>query len=75
MEHVRAIDEERGTACTEIEFARIDFAERSQSCRRQERRANTLKGETFPDPSKDDSILKLKKDKAFWTFVQSLPRS
>ncbi len=36
--------------------------------------ANTLKGESLPDPTKDDSILKLQKDKAFWTFVQSLPK-
>lgn len=40
-----------------------------------DRRANTIKGETFPDPTKDDSILKLKKDKAFWAFVQSLPKN
>ena len=36
------------------------------------RRANTLKGETMPDPAKDDSILKLKSDKDFWAFVESL---
>jgi hypothetical protein len=30
-----------------------------------DRRANVLKGESMPDPSKDDSILKLKKDKTF----------
>jgi len=40
-----------------------------------DRRANTLKGEHLPDPSKDDSFLKLKKDKAFWAFVQSLPKT
>ena len=40
-----------------------------------DRRANTLKGETLPDPTKDDSILKLKKDKAFWTFVESLAKN
>jgi hypothetical protein len=39
-----------------------------------DRRANTLKGEHLPDPTKDDSILKLKKDKTFWAFVQSLPK-
>ena len=39
-----------------------------------DRRANTIKGEKLPDPTKDDSILKLKKDKAFWAFVQSLPK-
>jgi tetratricopeptide (TPR) repeat protein len=39
-----------------------------------DRRANVLKGESMPDPTKDDSILKLKKDQAFWTFVLSLPK-
>lgn len=37
-----------------------------------DRRANVLKGESFPDPSTDDSILKLKNDKDFWSFVESL---
>lgn len=37
-----------------------------------DRRANVLKGESMPDPTKDDSILKLKKDKAFWGFVLTL---
>jgi hypothetical protein len=40
-----------------------------------DRRGNTLKGETLPDPTKDDSILKLKNDKDFWNFVQSLAQS
>jgi len=40
-----------------------------------DRRANTIKGETLPDPTKDDSILKLKNDKSFWAFVQSLPKN
>jgi len=40
-----------------------------------ERRANTLKGEALPNPSTDDSFLKLKGDKDFWSFVQSLGRS
>ena len=38
-----------------------------------DRRAN-LKGESMPDPTKDDSILKLKKDQEFWKFVLSLPK-
>jgi hypothetical protein len=38
------------------------------------RRANALKGETLPDASKDDSILKLEANKDFWAFVQSLPK-
>jgi len=40
-----------------------------------DRRGNVLKGESMPDPTKDDSILKLKKDKAFWAFVMALPRN
>lgn len=39
-----------------------------------DRRANVLKGESMPDPTKDDSILKLRKDKAFWAFVLTLPK-
>ena len=38
-------------------------------------RKNVLEGEAMPDASKDDSILKLKKDSAFWEFVLSLPKS
>ncbi len=38
-------------------------------------RANVLKGESMPDPTKDDSILKLKKDKTFWAFVLTLPKN
>ncbi len=37
-----------------------------------DRKANTIPGETFPDPTQDNSIQKLKGDKAFWEFVQSL---
>jgi hypothetical protein len=40
-----------------------------------DRQANVIKGESMPDPTKDDSILKLKKNKTFWAFVQSLPRN
>jgi hypothetical protein len=40
-----------------------------------DRRANVLKGESMPDPTKDDSILKLKKDEAFWAFVLTLPKN
>ncbi len=39
-----------------------------------DRRQNVLKGETMPDPAKDDSILKLRKDQAFWAFVLALPK-
>jgi hypothetical protein len=37
-----------------------------------DRRANVLPGESIPDPTKDDSILKLKSDPTFWAFAQSL---
>jgi hypothetical protein len=37
-----------------------------------DRKTNTIPGEHLPDPTKDDSILKLKKDKDFWAFVQTL---
>jgi tetratricopeptide (TPR) repeat protein len=40
-----------------------------------DRRANVLKGESMPDPTKDDSILKLKKNKEFWAFVVGLPKN
>lgn len=36
------------------------------------RRGNTLPGETLPDPTRDDSLRKLKDDPAFWAFVQTL---
>jgi hypothetical protein len=35
-------------------------------------RDGLMQGEPFPDPLKDDSFLKLKKDKAFWDYVQSI---
>jgi tetratricopeptide (TPR) repeat protein len=37
-----------------------------------DRKANVIPGEAMPDPSKDDSILKLRSDKEFWAFVQRL---
>lgn len=37
-----------------------------------ERRKNMLAGETFPDPSKDDSFLRLKSNESFWNFVTGL---
>jgi tetratricopeptide (TPR) repeat protein len=39
------------------------------------RRGNTLPGEHMPDPTTDDSILKLKQNKEFWAFVQALPKN
>jgi len=40
-----------------------------------DRRKNVLPGESMPDPTRDDSLLKLKDNGPFWAFVQSLPRS
>jgi tetratricopeptide (TPR) repeat protein len=37
-----------------------------------DRKANTIPGEHLPDPAGDDSIQKLKKNKEFWAFVQTL---
>ena len=37
-----------------------------------DREANVIPGETLPDPTKDDSLLKLKNDEAFWSFVENL---
>jgi hypothetical protein len=37
-----------------------------------DRKANTIPGEKLPDRTQDDSILKLKKNKEFWAFVQNL---
>jgi len=39
-----------------------------------DRRANTLQGESFPDPAADDSIQKLKSNKDFWVFVEGLSK-
>ncbi len=36
------------------------------------RKANVIRGETMPDPSKDDSFLPYRDNKEFWTFVESL---
>jgi hypothetical protein len=40
-----------------------------------DRRKFVIEGEHMPDASKDDSLLKLKSDAAFWEFVMSLPKS
>ena len=36
------------------------------------RKMNVLPGETMPDPTKDDSLMKLKSNKEFWSFVETL---
>ena len=37
-----------------------------------DRRSHMLKGETFPDPTEDDSLQKLRKDDAFWSLAQQV---
>ena len=37
-----------------------------------DRKQNVLPGESMPDPSKDDSIRKLKHHADFWAFVMTL---
>lgn len=37
-----------------------------------DRRAHMLEGETFPDPTEDDSLQKLQKEDAFWSLVQRI---
>lgn len=36
------------------------------------RKKNMIPGETFPDPTKDDSFVPYKDNKEFWSFLQSL---
>ena len=58
-------------ACADAEENKPDAA-REHLQEAWNRRKNTLQGETFPDPSKDDSFLKLKSNSSFWTFVEGL---
>lgn len=37
-----------------------------------DRRTHTLKGESFPDPTEDDSLQKLRKDAAFWSLAEKV---
>jgi tetratricopeptide (TPR) repeat protein len=37
-----------------------------------DRKANTFPGEHLPDPATDNSLLKLKKNKDFWAFLETL---
>jgi tetratricopeptide (TPR) repeat protein len=61
-------------ACADAESGDVSAA-RQHLQQAFDRRANIIEGETFPDPTKDDSILKLKNDQEFWSFVQSLMKN
>lgn len=58
-------------ACADAESGSAESA-KAHLQRAWEHRANVLPGEKFPDPSADDSLLKLKKNKEFWTYVLSI---
>ncbi len=40
-----------------------------------DRKANLIQGESMPDPTEDDSPMKLRNNKEFWDYVSSLPVS
>jgi hypothetical protein len=40
-----------------------------------DRKAHAIPGESLPDPTQDDSIQKLRQDKPFWNFVETLQKS
>ena len=61
-------------ACADAESRDADAARRHLQ-QAFDRRANVLPGESLPDPTTDDSLLRLKSNKDFWTFVTSLPKS
>jgi tetratricopeptide (TPR) repeat protein len=58
-------------ACADAEQHKVDDAKLHLK-QAFDRKANTLPGEHLPDPTKDDSILKLKSNREFWAFVQTL---
>jgi tetratricopeptide (TPR) repeat protein len=58
-------------ACSDAEQGKATDA-RTHLQQAFDRKANTLANEHLPDPATDDSILKLKKNKDFWAFVQTL---
>ena len=60
--HLACMDAEQGKAVDAKLHLQQAFA----------RKANAIGGEPFPDPTKDNSILKLKNDRDFWAFVQTL---
>ena len=58
-------------ACTDAEEKKLaDAREHLQQA--FARKANVIRGETMPDPTKDDSFLPFRDNKEFWAFVESL---
>jgi len=58
-------------ACADAEAGNADAAKEHLQ-KAFERKKNTLPGEKLPNPSEDDSFLKLKENKSFWDFAKKL---
>ena len=58
-------------ACADAEEKKLQDA-RTHLQQAFAHKANVLRGETMPDPTKDDSFVPYRDNKEFWTFVESL---
>jgi tetratricopeptide (TPR) repeat protein len=58
-------------ACADAEEKKLTDA-RNHLQQAFARKANVIRGETMPDPTKDDSFLPYRGNKEFWSFVESL---
>jgi tetratricopeptide (TPR) repeat protein len=58
-------------ACADAEEKKLTDARRHLQ-QAFARKANLLSSETMPDPTKDDSFLPYRTDKAFWAFLEAL---
>jgi len=58
-------------ACADAEEKKLNDA-RAHLQQAFARKANMVQGETLPDPTKDDSFLPYRNDKAFWAFLETL---
>jgi len=58
-------------ACADAEEKKLSDA-RTHLQQAFARKANVIKGETMPDPTKDDSFLPYRNDREFWAFLESL---
>jgi tetratricopeptide (TPR) repeat protein len=61
-------------ACADAEEGKVSDA-RLHLQQALARKGDVIPGESLPDPTQDDSILKLKNDKPFWLFVESLQKN
>ena len=74
----KAVSEDPDYPLYYYNLACADAAEKNLTAARDhlqkafERKANVLKGESMPDPTKDDSFLPYRNNKDFWRFLESL---